>query len=187
MQSSVLHSGEGATTGSKDGGIKRKRVVLSCLECKRRKIKCDRELPSCSRCSKIGQPGLCKYDALTPSTDQQELGASSYTNAITENELLVPSPALSTSQHPDQSQDQSQNSAQTDSRVLYAVLPPTPGSTRKPSPPSRDTVVQTAFSHVPNARGEKSRGFKTQYRGPSNPFGILSYVSQCTDPFTYNN
>jgi hypothetical protein len=40
---------------------KRKRKTLSCYECRRRKLKCDREEPSCSRCRKAGQPELCSY------------------------------------------------------------------------------------------------------------------------------
>lgn len=40
---------------------KRKRKTLSCYDCRRRKLKCDREEPSCSRCRKAGQPELCSY------------------------------------------------------------------------------------------------------------------------------
>ncbi|KAF2184936.1 hypothetical protein K469DRAFT_666334 [Zopfia rhizophila CBS 207.26] len=41
---------------------KRRRLVLSCFECKRRKLKCGRETPVCSRCINVGNPELCKYD-----------------------------------------------------------------------------------------------------------------------------
>lgn len=52
---------------------KRKRKTLSCYECRRRKLKCDREEPSCSRCRKAGQPDLCSYvyDASLLSANRQ--------------------------------------------------------------------------------------------------------------------
>lgn len=40
--------------------VKRPRPVLSCLECRRKKLKCDRLLP-CQQCLKLNQPSLCKY------------------------------------------------------------------------------------------------------------------------------
>ncbi|KAK7948610.1 uncharacterized protein PG986_009496 [Apiospora aurea] len=41
---------------------KRQRVRLSCLECRRRKLSCSRELP-CDRCVKSGTPERCTYEA----------------------------------------------------------------------------------------------------------------------------
>ncbi|RYP75325.1 hypothetical protein DL771_002421 [Monosporascus sp. 5C6A] len=41
---------------------KRQRVRLSCLECRRRKLSCSRELP-CDRCIKSGTPDRCNYES----------------------------------------------------------------------------------------------------------------------------
>ncbi|KAI0484524.1 fungal-specific transcription factor domain-containing protein [Xylariaceae sp. FL0804] len=41
---------------------KRQRVRLSCMECRRRKLSCSRELP-CDRCLKSGTPERCSYEA----------------------------------------------------------------------------------------------------------------------------
>ncbi|KAI0161187.1 hypothetical protein GGR52DRAFT_164627 [Hypoxylon sp. FL1284] len=41
---------------------KRQRVRLSCLECRRRKLSCSRELP-CDRCIKSGTPARCTYES----------------------------------------------------------------------------------------------------------------------------
>ncbi|KAI8623554.1 hypothetical protein F5Y19DRAFT_371651 [Xylariaceae sp. FL1651] len=41
---------------------KRQRVRLSCLECRRRKLSCSRELP-CDRCIKSGTPERCGYES----------------------------------------------------------------------------------------------------------------------------
>lgn len=45
-----------------DGGPdrKRRRKVLSCMDCRRRKVQCDRALPVCGRCEKAGK--LCSYE-----------------------------------------------------------------------------------------------------------------------------
>lgn len=40
---------------------KRKRKTLSCYQCRRRKLKCDREQPSCGRCIEGGYPETCSY------------------------------------------------------------------------------------------------------------------------------
>lgn len=42
---------------------KRRRIAFSCLDCRRRKLKCDRLFPSCSRCQKGGHPEACTYDS----------------------------------------------------------------------------------------------------------------------------
>ncbi|KAG2733658.1 hypothetical protein G9P44_003183 [Scheffersomyces stipitis] len=39
----------------------RNRVPVSCLNCKKRKVKCDKGKPSCSGCIKNGVPHLCEY------------------------------------------------------------------------------------------------------------------------------
>lgn len=41
---------------------KRQRVRLSCLECRRRKLSCSRDLP-CDRCIKSGTPERCNYES----------------------------------------------------------------------------------------------------------------------------
>jgi hypothetical protein len=41
---------------------RRKRKALSCFDCRRRKLGCDREYPSCGRCRKAGQGSSCSYD-----------------------------------------------------------------------------------------------------------------------------
>ena len=41
---------------------KRPRPVISCFECRRKKLKCSRTYP-CQQCIKIGRPGRCEYQA----------------------------------------------------------------------------------------------------------------------------
>lgn len=42
---------------------KRRRIALSCYDCRRRKLRCDREYPACGRCRKGGHPDTCSYDS----------------------------------------------------------------------------------------------------------------------------
>jgi hypothetical protein len=42
-------------------GVKKRRPPLACIQCYQRKLKCGRELPSCSRCSKAGNADECTY------------------------------------------------------------------------------------------------------------------------------
>jgi hypothetical protein len=44
---------------------KRPRLVLSCLECRRKKLKCDRLLP-CNQCTKVGKSANCAYSSGKP-------------------------------------------------------------------------------------------------------------------------
>ncbi|KAF5638463.1 fungal transcriptional regulatory n-terminal [Fusarium tjaetaba] len=42
-------------------GVKRRRPPLACIQCYQRKLKCGREFPACSRCSKAGIADDCTY------------------------------------------------------------------------------------------------------------------------------
>lgn len=42
-------------------GVKRRRPPLACIQCYQRKLKCGREFPACSRCSKTGIADECTY------------------------------------------------------------------------------------------------------------------------------
>ncbi|GAA5937252.1 hypothetical protein JCM1841_007021 [Sporobolomyces salmonicolor] len=60
--------------GDREG---KKRQVVSCSECKRRKIKCDRKMP-CLACCKRGDPGACRWgdEAANPKPDTQPFALS---------------------------------------------------------------------------------------------------------------
>ena len=42
-------------------GVKKRRPPLACIPCYQRKLKCGKELPSCSRCLRTGNAGSCIY------------------------------------------------------------------------------------------------------------------------------
>ncbi|GAW14894.1 hypothetical protein ANO14919_042990 [Xylariales sp. No.14919] len=56
------HDGPESEGNPQGSTRKRQRVRLSCLECRRRKLSCSRELP-CDRCVKSGTPERCSYES----------------------------------------------------------------------------------------------------------------------------
>ncbi|KAK6434456.1 hypothetical protein LTR95_009357 [Oleoguttula sp. CCFEE 5521] len=58
ISASRTRSPEDADPG---GHRKRRRKVLSCLDCRRRKVQCDRQSPACGRCVKAGLAAQCSY------------------------------------------------------------------------------------------------------------------------------
>ncbi|BGP55261.1 hypothetical protein JCM8202v2_002859 [Rhodotorula sphaerocarpa] len=44
-------------------------MALSCKECKRRKIKCDRVMPTCGNCQRRNRPEDCTWDVFQPAND----------------------------------------------------------------------------------------------------------------------
>ncbi|KAJ5118777.1 hypothetical protein N7526_010414 [Penicillium atrosanguineum] len=41
---------------------KRRRRTMACTQCRSRKLRCDREYPTCSRCLKSRTPTKCTYE-----------------------------------------------------------------------------------------------------------------------------
>lgn len=93
------HSGEDDDDGSNNGKDepgqpprKRQRVRLSCLECRRRKLSCDRGYP-CERCLKSGTPDRCNYETrpgLAPLPKPAGLPLSQYDGRLSlSNDTLV--------------------------------------------------------------------------------------------------
>ncbi|KAK1776306.1 hypothetical protein QBC45DRAFT_219197 [Copromyces sp. CBS 386.78] len=68
---------------------KRQRVRLSCLECRRRKLSCDREFP-CSRCMQSGTPERCEYETRPGLAPPNKLGLSHSALAGFDSRLSLP-------------------------------------------------------------------------------------------------
>ncbi|KAJ9615676.1 hypothetical protein H2200_001752 [Cladophialophora chaetospira] len=66
---------------------KRPRPVISCLECRRKKLKCSRTHP-CQQCVKIGRPGRCTYQAGQEPEPNAEYSVSY--NAPSKRQRLLP-------------------------------------------------------------------------------------------------
>lgn len=76
-----------ATSTPAQAQAKRPRPVISCLECRRKKLKCSRTHP-CQQCVKIGRPGRCEYQ-----TGQEPEPNAEYSvphNAPSKRQRLLP-------------------------------------------------------------------------------------------------
>ncbi|EKD19533.1 fungal specific transcription factor domain-containing protein [Drepanopeziza brunnea f. sp. 'multigermtubi' MB_m1] len=62
MESAAEHRHHPAPSSPVKPPRKRKRIVISCTECHRRKQKCDRQNP-CSNCVARNKQGLCRYES----------------------------------------------------------------------------------------------------------------------------
>ncbi|KAL7624520.1 hypothetical protein AAE478_006085 [Parahypoxylon ruwenzoriense] len=58
---------------------KRRRIVISCTECHRRKQKCDRKMP-CTNCVSRNKEAACRYETGTPLTKPDRKGSSQNDN-----------------------------------------------------------------------------------------------------------
>jgi hypothetical protein len=81
------HTGE---HGDRPPPRKRQRVRLSCLECRRRKLSCDREFP-CSRCFQSGTPERCEYETRPGLAPPNKLGLAQGPLAGLDVRLSLPS------------------------------------------------------------------------------------------------
>ncbi|KEF59913.1 uncharacterized protein A1O9_04761 [Exophiala aquamarina CBS 119918] len=72
-------------------GQKRRRLALSCVACRRRKVKCDRTFPTCNRCQKGNV--ACDYVAYTGKSDEpaHTPGSEGSSNAQRAREVSVSS------------------------------------------------------------------------------------------------
>ena len=65
------------------GHFRKKRKTLACYDCRRRKLKCDREYPACSRCVKSGHPETCLYeDTASDAGDRRDSTANGESNRL---------------------------------------------------------------------------------------------------------
>ena len=184
---------------------KRRRAALSCADCKRRKVKCDRGYPACSRCQKGGHPETCFYE--TPPSD---LGLG---ESVVDG-ILDPSTsrAYASRVHPDSNSRQFDSNSvlfstlhaqadrirQLENRVigLESVMARYPlgpaishGSDQMPRPAqSALTPENISSASTLNPESEfrepvdldvmyfRGKNFKTQFYGSTHPSSLLSQV-----------
>ena len=182
---------------------KRRRIAFSCFECRRRKLKCDRLFPSCSRCLKGGSSEGCSYDS-----EAVESGQKSYvtrdlqpggSTAVTQKITRLPSLARSfIADDGDTYVEQLQHAEDTASRLSaqderirqleYRIIGLEKAAretgiqrlgssnNREPfqtEPTSAPDVRELAKKETMNFRG---KSFKTQFFGASHHASCLSHV-----------
>lgn len=165
-------------------GPKRKRKIYSCYECRRRKLRCDRGYPSCSRCQKAGQTDSCYYDAPPPAPTPSEPTVASAAVPRTPIAASVPRSTTLDNHRPhiagrlsNLEADQNNGTWQLLSARAASVYqyehqrPAVKADNEEPPFPGRthDSIRKVIF------RGEN---FRTQYFGGSNPASLIGHVRQ---------
>jgi hypothetical protein len=176
-------------------GRKRKRDVLACLACRRRKLKCDRGLPACSRCQKGGVASSCTYksfpadgaghqDEFDEPIDENEAAPKRARGPLSVNPpnglITREVPSISTPTY----------SAQTEAitrledrlKTLEGII--ARSATR--NVPAKEAVIpmrttiqkeKDEKAREPETSYFKGRGFRTQFYGPSCPISLIAHVS----------
>ena len=179
---------------------KRRRIAFSCFDCRRRKLKCDRLFPSCTRCQKGGHPETCTYDSeAVESATTQSIGDRNRTHASSTEighgtSRAVPRlPSVARSFAADERQegyprthsedtiarlyDQEERIRQLECRII-GLEKATHGA-RSPghTPAAELNLHSTPRAPVDNeAMIFRGRNFKTQFYGASHPTSYLSHV-----------
>jgi len=165
---------------------KRRRKVLSCYDCRRRKLQCDRGMPACGRCTKAGQAANCLYidDATEGPVQPDENGRMPFDAQISRPMQQAPIPigdALSRLEYQEGRIKQLEAAlAQTGhaqasdpiQRLRTSRLPLSPESILGASEQIRGTV------HDRETLLLRGRAFKTQYDGTTHPGALITHIPE---------
>jgi hypothetical protein len=149
---------------------KRRRKVLSCMDCRRRKVQCDRALPVCGRCEKAGKP--CSYEDDSPS---QQTSSGQSTSWVSRQQSVTVSRDV---------WDDMFNKLLHQERVIERLQaahasPATPAtvSIATPQNGAGETPSGTDDSAAKERILFRGKGFKTTFFGPSDPRSAMTLVS----------
>lgn len=197
-------TGEPASVGDGDRDEqhprKRQRVRLSCLECRRRKLSCDRGFP-CERCIKSGTPERCSYETRPGLAPPAKNGLSQTALSTFEARLPLPNGAAQdlSAYRRDASRDADRiRRLEQEVSQLKSILTRVPHSDEsvtlnEDSPRKTDLEDVDVQDHIPtpSACGNSYHGytpeadelrffrgkeFRTRYFGPHNALMAFSEV-----------
>lgn len=189
-----------ADSGEKQQQQKKRRKALSCNECRRRKLKCDRTYPTCTRCQKSGDAELCVYETnpkdVADSSDQNQAA-----NIERPNSTNCPPPNgnihhhkhghMHGPHHPfhpphfrkgrddDISEEVMLHRRRARAEkvtLLENRIASLEGMLARQTDVSRTTLPRQKGDTSTNDTFFRGKGFRTQYYGPSNPSGLFPRV-----------
>jgi hypothetical protein len=193
MQRSASDAPESSPTPDRSHRLqrKRKRNVLSCLDCRRRKVKCDHGLPACGRCKQRGTARSCTYKL--PPEDEPEnplelVGSPGEAALVTKralnaSHLNTPNESMAT-EVPLPSMPAYSDQTQTIShledrlRILESLVAHSTSLTGDVITPSRTAMMEQEgeIPIQPKANLFRGRGFRTQFHGASSPISLIASV-----------
>jgi hypothetical protein len=171
------------------GDRKRRRKVLSCYDCRRRKLQCDRVMPACGRCVKAGQESSCVYseDATDP------LFRSSKPSGPEQSGPLTADPTSAAS-YPDAAQNDIPAKIKYQERriqQLEAALARTTSNRPEVAaarqfevlkfPLTPESIHESGLGSNINDRETmllRGRAFETQFSGTTHPLSLIAHVPE---------
>lgn len=170
------------------GDRKRRRKVLSCYDCRRRKLQCDRVMPACGRCVKAGQESSCIY-----SEDATETPIRSAKHAGPEERGAVITGQTSAPLHPDTQLDdlpmkvkhQERRIHQLEAALARASHQSETTTTRHfdllKLPLTPESIQDSGLGSNINDRETmllRGQGFGTQFSGTTHPLSLIAHVPE---------
>ncbi|KAK1065175.1 hypothetical protein LTR12_003942 [Friedmanniomyces endolithicus] len=162
---------------------KRRRKVLSCFDCRRRKLQCDRAMPACGRCTKAGQVSDCLYiDETTDSLPDGPTGRGSFEGHISRPIQQTAAPVgdtLSRLEYQDRRIKQLEaalaNTGHTQitdavHRMKVSKLPLTPESGMAATEQTGATATDRETMLL------RGKSFKTQFHGSTHPGSLIAHI-----------
>lgn len=170
---------------------KRKRNVLSCLDCRRRKVKCDHGLPACSKCVLRGVASSCTYDysvggdyeldrdsSLTHTEDVPVSKAAPEPLKSEESKALITTQPQAVPISAYLEQKERISDLEDRLQVLEALV--ARGPSAQSSALSSSSQSHSEIPRQLEVNFFKGRGFRTQFYGASCPNSLLTSVCPCT-------
>jgi hypothetical protein len=171
---------------------KRRRKVLSCYDCRRRKLQCDRIMPACGRCVKAGQASKCIFsdDAvgiLSRSTKDMNTRPEDSDNLVTEQANLPSHPDTPFSDLPMKVNYQERRIQQLEAALASAMAPRKTSFTRHfdilnlPLSPTPESIQDTGPASNINDRETmllRGKSFGTQFSGTTHPLSLIAHIPE---------
>ena len=168
----MSNQAQGLTPEEPASSRKRKRKTYSCLDCRRRKLKCDREHP-CGRCVKEGHSESCAFrdDGHNSETEEHDVsqrsipleGNGSKKNAFSPTDRSNGTSPFTT----DQSAILHRKIALLESKLAkYQTMDPVEDYRGQDSSVQQDK----------NTTYFRGKSFRTSFYGPTNPGSLFAHV-----------
>lgn len=164
---------------------KRRRIALACIDCRRRKLKCDHIFPACTRYQKRGHAASCTYDPDVvetidaPALAEKASPAASPTSFIRHHALDTDDSAVASLRARIYRLENRINGIEN----IFQAPQRQYGSHRSTDSarrPKRYASIMTGRED-PERKMFQGKGFNTQFYGASHPTSYLSYVRDLQD------
>lgn len=166
---------------------KRRRKVLSCVDCRRRKVQCDRALPSCTRCTKAGKAASCVYEDDPPPTINGNValngngnGSNSHLTSATSRQTSGPGTVTVSKEVWDDLLHRLLQQERTIERIRNERADLTVNGRPKSYTSSSNVDDLASPASMRAALKEtmlfRGKAFKTQFYGPTDPRSSLAHI-----------